>query len=79
MLFDCNPLMSPEGGEVEGGATPLSHHTWKWSGAKGVNLLSPCVSPSAADKQLWRAVLIRVHGRCMREVEKNGERVKADR
>lgn len=58
-----------EGGEVEEGVTPLLRHEWTWNGAEGMNLLSPCVSPSAADKQSWRAVLIRVHGRWVGEVE----------
>ena len=64
-----------EGGEVEKGVTPLLHHKWTWSGAEGVNLLSSCISTSAADKQSWRAVLIRVHGRWACEVEVEVERV----
>ena len=66
-----------EGGEVKGD-TPLLHHKWLWSGDQGVNLLSPCVSPSAADEQSWRAVLIRVHGRWMCEIEKRAVRVEVD-
>lgn len=66
-------------GEVEEGVTPLLHHKWKWSGAEGVNLLSSCVSTSAADKQSWRAVLIRIHGRWVCEVEEGGVKVEGVR
>jgi hypothetical protein len=61
ILLAIGPL---KGSKVLDGSTPLAHHTWKQALSEQVNIVASCDVPPPS-KEMWRSVLIRIHGTIM--------------